>query len=450
MINRGENMQELLENGIEAKVKDKKLLVAVSGGADSMCLLHQLVCLNMRVPFEMQVIHVNHNLRGKESDCDQSFVINMCNKYGVKCNVLDIDVHSESKKNKQTIEQAARELRYKAFFDLKNKGKFDYILIAHNKDDQAETVLMHICRGSGIDGAGGIKDRPGILRPLLGTSRKQILEYLKNNNLGYREDSSNSSIEYTRNFVRHEIIPRLEQIYPNIKENLFRFAKLAQKDADFIESCIEMGQILHNDGVVKIKASIFYESDVLYSRYVRKCLQMLGVFADVEQKHIQLVKELSQSQNGNYICLPHGVFVSKEYDFVVFGVCKPQKLQTHNLKYSLSKISFGKTTFEIQEINEDDIIFGNGDLYFDLDSIPSSAVFRTKKDSDKFKKLGSGTKKFNDYLTDKKVPLRKRNEIILLCDDNKVLLAVGLDISDDIKITSGTTRFGRLKIIHKN
>ena len=159
---------------IASQIKNKRLLVAVSGGADSMVLLNLLKNLQKDINFYIKVIHINHNLRGSESDADAEFVKTYCDRSNIDCSIESVDVLSYKDKNKQTIEQAARELRYNAIFNLKKQEKFDYILTAHNLDDQVETVLMNLCRGCGLSGAMGIKPRKEIIRPLLSVSKSEI------------------------------------------------------------------------------------------------------------------------------------------------------------------------------------------------------------------------------------------------------------------------------------
>lgn len=437
-------MQYLDISSIINKIENKRILVGVSGGADSMVLLSLLLDLQKSINFYMEVIHVNHNLRAKESDDDQKLVEMYSQKNNLKCIVKSVNVLKNKNDNKQTLEQSARELRYNVINEYKQENKFDYVVIAHNSDDNAETVLMHICRGSGLRGASGIQERNCILRPLLCYSKEQILQYAIVNKIPFRDDSSNKDIKYTRNFIRHEILPKLAEIYPNIKENLIRFAEIASIDNSFIDSVIDYSLIKKEKDCVKLSVDVFSQFETVYSRLIYRVINMLGIYSDIEYKHIGLIKELSTLKNGNYITLPHNLYVYKEYNYLVFSLIK-SKVKTIDYKqYSMGEIEFLNYKIEIDEVTSDDVNFGDGALYFDLDSIPSTAIFRTKKDGDIIQRLGTGTKKFSDYLTDKKVPLRLRDSLVVLANNNKILLTIGMDISDDIKITSTTNRIGKL------
>lgn len=442
-------MQKLNIEGIAKKIKNKRLLVGVSGGVDSMVLLTLLLDLQKNVDFYMEVIHINHNLRGKESDSDEKLVVSYAKQNNVPCIVKSVDVINNKKVSKQTIEESARELRYNAFYDYKKEKKFDFIVIAHNSDDQAETVLMHICRGSGLKGASGIQETDELIRPLLNVSRAEIVDFALKNKVPFREDSSNADTKYARNFIRHKILPDIENVYLGVKQNLVKFAEIASRDNDFITSMIDWSVIKTEKKLIKVNSNIFDMHEAISTRIIYKIITMLGVFADIEQKHIELIKELSLLKNGNYICLPHNLYVYKEYENLVFSVGKNIAKLDKYQKYELGKIDFANLCIEISEVDSDNVNFGDGSLYFDLDSIPNTAVFRTRNDGDVFHKLGSGTKKFSDYLTDKKVPLRVRDNLIVLASENKVLLAIGFDISDDIKITSTTNRIGKLVCTRK-
>ena len=435
-------MQNIVSTKIGKKIENKKLLAAVSGGVDSMVMLWIMLQIKKDIPFQLEVIHINHNLRGDESDGDEQLVVDFCKKNNIKCKVESKDVNAFQKANKQTLEQAARVVRHNAINEYKLHGKFDYVLFAHNSDDQAETVLMHIARGGGLKGATGMKEKEDLIRPLIQFSKSEIYKYAKENQVPFREDSSNASLNYTRNFLRHEIFSKLEEVYPNIKENLIRFAKIAKEDDEYIEGTIDYSSISYEKDCIRVKNEVFNQSAAVFSRIIKKVLNDCRIYFDIESKHIQAIKQLSLSKNGNYLCLPHGLYVHKEYDYVVFSTNKPIFLQEEYKNLKLDNKSINDYDLLVVDINS--VKFGDGNLYFDFDKIPESAIWRVRKDGDVFHKLGSGTKKFSDVLIDKKIPLRKRKDLIVLAENNKILLAPGIDISDDVKVTKSTKRIGKL------
>ena len=439
-------MQNLLEKGIEKKIDGKRIILAVSGGADSMALLYSFYDMQKKgvANFYMEVVHVNHNLRGVESFGDEQFVKKECEKLGINCKIIQIDVKKHKASTKQTIEQAARDLRYKALFDYKKEKCFDYIITAHNSDDQAETVLMHIFRGAGLDGAQGIRNQEGVLRPLLNVSKKRIVEFDNKNNILFRTDSSNNDVAYTRNFIRHNILPKIEEVYPNIKENLNKFANIVQKDARFIDEYVDEGLIVCKNKKVMLKNEASLLDDVILTRLIRKCFNLLGEYADFEQKHIELVKTVFLMKNGNSVNMPHGVIVEKSYNYVNFYKYIPKKVQ-NNIKFEIGEIFVADKKIIVREVESESIVFGNGVLYYDLDSVPANAVVRTALPGDVFQKLGSeGSKKLTKYFIDKKIPRSEREILPVVACENNVLCVVGYDISDNIKITSDTMRFGEI------
>ena len=442
-------MQEINISRITKLIENKKVLVAVSGGVDSMVLLDLLSKMHNFCSFCMEIIHINHNLRGEESDKDAKLVQNTANRLKINCKIISIDVEKFKKENKQTIEQAARELRYKEIYEYKEKNNFDYVIIAHNSDDQAETILMHICRGCGLNGARGIGERKDLLRPLLNVSKSAIIKYAEENEIEYREDLSNRDIKYTRNYIRNEILPKLEEIYPNVKQNLVNFAEIVKNDDDFILNNIDYSLIKAKNKDVYLNLRAFENTSTIYSRLIYNAINMLGVFSDIEQKHVKMIYDLSFAKNGSYLVLPHGINVYKEYDCLVFTQKKQKNAINIIKKYQVGEVLIDNYKITIEEVSSDDIVFGDGNLYFDLDSIPYDAVFRHKQNGDIFQKLNSGSKKFSDYLTDKKVPLKDRSDLIVLAIENKILLCLTLDISDSIKVTSTTQRIGKLSFVKK-
>ncbi|MDE7375038.1 MAG: tRNA lysidine(34) synthetase TilS, partial [Odoribacter sp.] len=191
--------------------KDAGFLLAVSGGADSVSLLHAFHALHLKA----SVLHCNFSLRGAESDADEQFVKRLCEGLGIACHIRQFDTARHARENGLSIEMAARELRYAWFREMKQTLNMDYIVVAHHADDVAETVLINLCRGTGIKGLTGIQPINGdILRPLLECSRDEILTYLAEHRLDYRTDSSNHSLDYVRNKIRHQVIPVFKEINP--------------------------------------------------------------------------------------------------------------------------------------------------------------------------------------------------------------------------------------------
>lgn len=428
--------------------KGDKIIVACSGGADSMCLLSLMMQKQKETDFEFIALHVNHNIRDEEADHDEQFVRDFCKNNNIKFICKTVKALEYAKKFNKSIEQSARELRYEAFAKALEEEKTNKIAVAHHKDDQAETILMHILRGSSIKGASGMASVSGnIIRPLLDFSRNEIEEFNKNNNVPSVEDSTNSDVNYRRNFIRHQVLPEIEKIYPGAKNALCEFAKRCKVDDDFIESQVPSKLIVASKNEVKILQETDEEQDAVKMRLVKKAFEKLGIFADIEQKHMKAVCELFKMKSGSNISLPCSLYGVKVYDGVIISKRKKHEKQTDQ-PFVLGETEFkgfGKI-YAINITDKQDPEFGDGNHYLDFAKIPFSAVWRTRKDGDLFTKFGSGTKKLNDYFTDKKVERDKRDLIPVLAVGNKILAVAGMDISENVKITSKTEQI--IKIIY--
>ena len=426
--------------------KNDRVLVGVSGGTDSMCLLSLLLKAQENMGFDLIAVHINHNLRGEEANRDQEFVEKFCEKNHVKFICESVEVLKHAKKYGKTIEQAARELRYAMFDKIMQKEKATILAVAHHKDDQAETILMHIARGSSLKGAKGMSIKTGnVIRPLLNFTRKDIEEYNKANKIPNIKDSSNDDVNYNRNYFRHKVIPSIEKAYPDVVNSVCKFASKCAIDDDFIESCVPYKLIECSNKTVKLLNDVDGYHTAIKTRLVKRAFECLGAYYDIEEKHIFDVIELFKMKNSSKINLPFKIIAFKEYDGIVLTQSKPSlKSGFYDFKLGKTKIeNFGEidiTLLSPQDMPE----FGDGNHYVDYESIPASAVWRTRQDGDTFAKIGSGSKKLNDYFTDKKIPLRLRDSVPVLAVGNKVLIVADYDISDSVKITSGTNRIAKI------
>ncbi|MBQ8468190.1 MAG: tRNA lysidine(34) synthetase TilS [Clostridia bacterium] len=430
-------------NNLEEKVSEyyrqnDNLLLAVSGGADSMALLFATKRISEEKDFNFRVITVDHGIRGQEAERDVTFVADECKKLGVECKIVKIDVPAIAKKLKMTIEEAARAARYEVL--EKNCAANEKIVVAHNQDDQVETVLMHIFRGSGIDGARGIPKRDNILRPMISISKADILDYVAKNKISYQNDSTNSDLAYSRNYVRNKIIPQIEEVYPNFKENIYKFATICENAANLVDSLVDNAWFSAKNGVICVKTAAFLQNPLIVAKAVKKAYNMLGEYSDLESKHIEIVKELFDlGKNGTKVDLPHSIVAEKRNDCVYFYKHTHKNRDVCDFKLGLNTLPNGGC-WNVSKISVDQVDFTSDCYFADYHKIPHDAVWRTRKDGDKFEKLGSrGSKKLNDYFTDKKLTIKERDTQILLASGSEVLLVLGRDVSNKIKIDDGTS-----------
>ena len=409
--------------------------VGVSGGIDSMCLLHFLNANKQLLDIDVVAIHINHGIR-EESDDEARFVVQKCREMGVRVYKFSIDAPKIAKDKRISVETAAREGRYGVFDALVKKDIIDKVALAHHQSDQAETILMHIFRGCGANGAKGMEPiRDGIyIRPMLKVSKEEISLYASTNNIEFVEDSSNADNSYTRNFVRNVIMKDILKKWPNAVEAINNFAEAVSDDDDYIQSIIDTNALLVDEKIVQMPCSYFSGSSAIYSRIVFKALALIGVTKDIERKHIEMIKDLATSmENGKKIRLPYDIVVSKEYDYLTFEnnyVEKPQLSKTLKCE-EFEAPNYGNIV--IKRVKTDKMNEA-GALYFDYRKVPKTARWRYREDGDVFEKFGGGTKKLKSFLIDKKIPVRLRDYIPVLADENEVYVIAGVEVSEKVRV----------------
>ena len=413
--------------------------VAVSGGLDSCCLLFLCAKYAQEKGKNLVVLHVDHCLR-KESAADAKFVENLAKKYGAKFVCEKVDVKAKKSADKQTIEEAARELRYAALEKMAKKCHIQHVCLAHNANDQAETLLLHLVRGSGLKGACAMQEVAGMwVRPILHITRKELEQIAVKNNIEHVEDASNENTEYSRNYIRHNVLPQLENLQPKATEHLAGFANKMQGVFEFVEKSTPAPVAISKHEVLLS----FAEPQILFASEVHSACEYFGVFKDIEAKHIDDISALFDKQNGCQIHLPHGLVAWKTAQGVVVTDKKP-KIALDETDFLIGEMFFGGQVVCAQKTN--DVVFGDG-LYADALKIPGNAVVRTARPGDRFQKLGSkGSKKLVDYFTDKKIPQHKRANVLLVASGSDILAVLGYDIADGVKIDDETEQIVKISV----
>lgn len=293
-----------------------KIVVGVSGGPDSTCLLSVLTKLESKYDFKLHIAHVNYNLRGKESEQDEIFVRKLAEKHGIEITVLSV----KKTPNKGNLENNLREIRYAFFEKLRAELKFDLIAVAHNQDEQAETVLMRILRGSGLSGLGAMKAKNGnIIRPFLQVSKAEILEYLKENKLEFRTDESNFDVKFTRNNIRHNLLPYLEKNYnPAIKKTLSFWAQNVAEDYNFINESAQnfFSQAYNNKSAHFDEQNFLRLHPSIQRQVLRNIFQKISVNSnDAESRQIEeMLKIIKSKKNKSQKALIGGLNIIKKGD----------------------------------------------------------------------------------------------------------------------------------------
>lgn len=439
-----------------------KIVLGISGGPDSVCLLHILNRLKEKLDIELYVAHLNHQIRGIEAQKDALYVADICEKMGITYFLKSIDVPKYCKDNGLSIEEGARKLRYEMFNEIKQKTKSNKIAIGHNLNDQAETVLMRIMRGTGLQGLRGIEysRENGIIRPLLDVERKEIEDYCEVHNLNPRIDESNLENIYTRNKIRLELIPYMKDNFnTNLIESIVRMSNNLRADSDYIESDAEekfKNICKVSSDSVEVDINSFNKlHNAIKVRVLRKGIKsILGDTNFIDQKHIDDVMEFeSESKINKMLTLPRGVFVYRRKSSILLTTTEIVEEEIE-FSYNIPSNGFVKIKeinyiIETQTMTIDRYKNGKVDKMsrgFDFNKIKGGIVIRNRQQGDKIK-LAGGTKKLKDLFIDLKIPREERCKVPVITDEEGILQVGEYKSSENYKIDENTKEV--LKIIFK-
>ncbi len=422
------------------------VLVALSGGADSVALLDAMNALLQKGEISaLFAAHVNHGIRGERANADEAFCVSLCKSLGVPLSVFRVDATAFAKERRMTLEEAARTLRYDALREAKAQTGADCILLAHHANDQAETVLMHILRGCGLAGLCGMQARKGDLaRPLLGVSRAEIDAYLSQNGLPHCVDESNETNDAFRNRVRHEILPAMQAENPAIVLTLCRMADLVSQDESYLSELATAAQKTVLKGDSLDAAALDALPHPLKARVVHRLLQ-----PNVTETDVQSVLRLCSMRTGARISLSDGRTAWRDSSRVTLGVYPARS--AYEVPYS----DFGDAVLPCGVVYAQSVKaflkpHDETEAYLDRDALCGDLMFRTRRDKDRMFPLGaSGSRLFSDVLTDKKIP-REMRDMPLLCTGNEVLWAVGVSVSERVRVRETTKRILRLTYVGGN
>lgn len=410
--------------------------IAVSGGIDSMSLLHFLANNKEKYDIDIVAITVDHCIR-ENSAADTAFVMDYCRQNHIRCHKFRVDALKIAKDKNIGIEQAAREARYGVFEALIKKGIVDKIALAHHISDQAETILMHILRGAGVSGASGMEYVRGVyVRPFLDLSKDDIIKYAYQNDIPNIEDETNADSAYNRNFIRNEIMPKLRKRFPTVEQNIVNFGKACKQDDEYIMNQAPLDGVWVEGNTAKIPLNYFVYSSSVVARIIFYALNKVGLSVDIERKHINMIKNLANAANGKKINLPNSGVAIKEYEFITI-VCNKKEVIAGKYPFEVGKTDFaGLYDITVKRTKIFDITPGR--QLIDPRKVSKSAIWRTREKGDMFEKFGGGSKPLRAYLIDKKVPSRVRDTLPVLADGKNILVILGVEISDSVKIDSST------------
>ncbi len=407
-------------------VKGDKVLCAVSGGADSMCLLNILLALKDEYGIEIYVANVNHLIRGEEAYRDSNFVKNFCEENKIEFFYREYDVPAISAERKISEEECGRLVRYEFFDEISKKLGGVKIATAHNFNDNAETVLFRLIRGSSAQGLGGIKyKRDNIIRPLLDVTRKEIEEYLNENNLSWCEDSTNKSIIYNRNKLRNCVMPIFEEISQGAQKRIVSAARLLNDDENYLLQCAEtvikkcfFGDYLLLEPLDKIHLA-------LKRRIVARTLERWGV-REVSSDKIKEFIGFIGKENGKSFDINLEYYAEKSYDKI--RLCKRIEEKLPNQILDFGKECCGKDWFLKLNFSKEKLKKSSNNIaVFDADKISPPFLVRYRQDGDKIKQTGmQGQKKLSDIFTDEKIEKSLRGKIPIVEKNGEILFVCGI------------------------
>lgn len=454
-----------------------RIVVGVSGGADSVCLLCVLQTLFKEKGVRLYAVHINHGIRGQEAARDEDFVRELCCNLGVEFHSFSYDVRKLAEEEGLSEEEAGRRARYEAFIEVCQRQNCNKIAVAHNKNDNAETVLFHLFRGSGMKGLSGMEptrlysSQTGeiqLIRPLLCVERKEIEYYLKSQNILFQTDSTNLTEDYTRNKIRHRILSyATEEVNSGAVGNIHESALKLKEAYEFIESQIEQrfrSLVRQETSAYVIPLREFVgEPSVIQKGILRRIMEELaGHLKDLESKHIDAVLLLMEKQVGRRIHLPYNMLAERGYEDIriyckqdgknndtALNTMEPMKLIIPGRNYIPQNRKVLETDIIKYEKNNQ-IPKSSCMKWFDYDKIENAVEIRNRKEGDYIQINGSGgRKKLKDYFIDHKIPKEQRNSQILIADGNHIMWIPGSGerMSEKYKVDHTTKNVLLMKMI---
>lgn len=441
--------KELLHQG-------DRVLIGLSGGADSVCLFLILLELSKEYNLTLLPVHINHGIRGEEAERDASFCEKLCEIHGLTCQVYHIPVPELAKEHGWTLEEAGRNARYQVFSEWKGAGRCDRIAVAHHKNDQAETVLFQMFRGSRLKGLSGMEACHGaVIRPLLTVTREEIEVYLKEKEQDFCIDRTNFEEEYTRNRIRHHILPEAVRVQPRAVEHIVETAEYLGRVENFLE---KLSTELYRAAVSipqkaeepwKLSVELLSHSEQLLSeRVVYQVLcQASGGKKDITAAYVRDCMELLEKQTGRQIQLPGGLVAKKTYGELWIG---REEGTTEAVFYGISSFPFEKVLPDGRilrlfiEKNKQKEVFVPKSTYtkwFNYDKIREIVALRTLQEEDQMVLYTDGRgKRAAEVLKDAKIPKEEREKLWLLATGNQVLWIPGIRGSEAYRVTEETER----------
>ena len=437
--------------------KGNKVLIALSGGPDSVCLLVLLNKLKDEFNLNLHALYIDHGLRPDETPKELKFCKNLCDRLDVRLITKSIDVMSYAKEQLLNKQEAARKLRYKTFDEVSSEIKADRIALGHTANDQAETLIMRLFRGSGPKGLSGIPPvRGNVIRPLIEVKREDVEQFLDLEGLSFIVDSSNLREDYIRNKVRLSLIPMLKEFNSNIIESLAKTSDILREEERYFEILVTKALMKLISRKTDSRIELFLApleamERVILRRVLRMAIEETKGLRAISFIHIEdILKLINSGKPGDRLYLPGGIRAIKEYSTLVLTSETPVKIRTYNFEVP-GEVAIREAGIFIKAVIEESIE-GIGDgraaVVFDADTLTFPFTVRARKPGDFFYPFGFGRrKKLQDFFVDEKVPRDERDRIPLIVSGDDIIWVAGYRMDDRFRVTDKTKKF--LKILVK-
>ena len=452
--------------------RGETLLVAVSGGPDSVCLLHILLQLKDKLGIELHVAHLNHQLRGVDSEADARYVAKLARRLGIPATIEQRDVGAYQIEHRLSPEEAAREVRYTYLAEVARGIGASRVAVGHTLDDHIETILMHIVRGSGTRGLRGLHpcteqqfqgNRLTVVRPLLPVKRAETTSYCHHHQLKPRIDASNLSLSHLRNRIRLELLPLMQSYNAEISEALLRLAQIAHDDLDFIseegqKQWVQVAQ--EHEETIVLEKEPFLKLPLAIKRHLLRIAieKLIGNLKDIETRHIEQLIGALNKPAGRKISLPEGLSLIIEYDRFLLSM-DPSALSPFPILEGEHSVKIpGETKlpgWQIQAdiVTREHIAREDDDFtaFLDRDKTGDRLTVRPRKRGDRFQPLGMAQqKKLGEFMIDARIPQAWRDRIPIVCSPSQVVWIAGWRIDDRMKVSEPTQEVLRLKMSRDN
>lgn len=467
-------IEKTVENYIEAcHMLDgvQNIAAGVSGGPDSMCMLHILHRLRERYHYRLVAVHVHHGIRGQAADEDMEYVKQCCGKWGIEIRFFCYRVEEQAAEWHMSTEEAGRKIRYDCFSEVLKSLGGGKIAVAHNSEDSSETVLLNLFRGTGIRGLTGIRPvRQNVIRPVLCLKRAEIQEYLRENRIDYRTDATNNEDLYTRNKIRNKVMPYVyENINAKASEHIFQMAHVLDEICEYMEKQADMAYQAsiwqkEKSYIVDIAKITQYDKVLQKMVYRKAILALAGKLKDITATHVDMIMELMAGETGKKIDLPYHIICEKQYSKVL--IYRFQKCESHTffcVEYNMK--GFEEERIEILPEQKGAIriklvknVRRNRKIqekmytkWLNYDILKNGFQIRTRKPGDYIViNRQGGRKKLKDYFINLKIPREEREHILLIAKGSEIFWIIGYRVSEDCRISENTENILEIEYLEES